>query len=106
MNDFDQQVAAVTDVTGHDDGSGRITDNYVDKGAKHRVLLCKFISVVELEAFDIVNRRNFHFVMSSFNPANFFHGTIIDKNCDLARDTLSYHFCDHLNIQNDILYRD
>ena len=81
VNDFDQQVAAVTDVTGHDDGSGRITDNYVDKGAKHRVLLCKFISVVELEAFDIVNRRNF--VMSSFNSANFFF--IGNLNCDVNR---------------------
>ena len=38
--------------------------------------------VVELEAFDIVNRRNFHFVMPSFNSANFFF--IGNLNCDGA----------------------
>jgi len=38
--------------------------------------------VVELEAFDIVNRRNFHFVMPSFNSTNFFF--ISNLNCDGA----------------------
>lgn len=43
VNDFEEKVENVTFVTGHNDGHGRISDNYIDKAAKQRVKLCKFI---------------------------------------------------------------
>ena len=43
VNDFEERVEDVTHVTGHVDGHGRVTDNYVNKTEKERCKLCKFI---------------------------------------------------------------
>ena len=67
VNDYQERVESVTHITGHADGHGRIQDSYVDRGAKERAKLCKFIKFIEIVRISF--RFSFFFVQHRSRPA-------------------------------------